>query len=332
MRIIPLMLVHFLPFLVLILKLRTAVSSSGKSVEYVVKENKAYSEVFPSFNDVVSMSRLSMLVYDFKYDQNFTCTNFPSSHKNITKDLTCEMYLHDETLGTQVLLVSNKRERYIAIVFAGTDDIRTSLEDVNIFTKPFGNNSTVVLDAINATFDEKVTKKVRVHAGFNNAIFTGDIWEQIYSKTQSLLKQHPSFRLWTTGHSLGAANAILVATAFASLNRNRKVLNVNFGCPQSGNAYWRDYFTAKASPLNNNLSIWRVVLASDLIASLPEFFYRTYQYNVMNLSFLFLLLLRRSNKYYYEIKVLLSFSSMITLLLLLIECHFGIYTHSFPLQ
>lgn len=331
MRIIPLMLVHFLPFFVLILKLRTAVSSSGKSVEYV-KENKAYSEVFPSFNDVVSMSRLSMLVYDFKYDQNFTCTNFPSSHKNITKDLTCEMYLHDETLGTQVLLVSNKRERYIAIVFAGTDDIRTSLEDVNIFTKPFGNNSTVVLDAINATFDEKVTKKVRVHAGFNNAIFTGDIWEQIYSKTQSLLKQHPSFRLWTTGHSLGAANAILVATAFASLNRNRKVLNVNFGCPQSGNAYWRDYFTAKASPLNNNLGIWRVVLASDLIARLPEFFYRTYQYNVMNLSFLFLLLLRRSNKYYYEIKVLLSFSSMITLLLLLIQYHFGIYTHSFPLQ
>ena len=248
------MLVHFLPLLVLILKLRTAVSSSGKSVEYV-KANKAYSEVFPSFNDVVSMSRLSMLVYDFKYDQHFTCTNFPSSHKNITKDLMCEMYLHDETLGTQVLLVSNKRERYIAIVFAGTDDIRTSLEDVNIFTKPFGNNSTVVLDAINATFDEKVTKKVRVHAGFNNAIFTGDIWEQIYSKTQSLLKQHPSFRLWTTGHSLGAANAILVATAFASLNQNRKVLNVNFGCPQSGNAYWRDYFTAKASPLNNNLGI-----------------------------------------------------------------------------
>jgi hypothetical protein len=274
------------------------------------------------------MARLSSLVYDFKYDQNFTCANFPSSHKNITKYLTCEMYIHDETLGTQVLLVSNKIERYIAIVFAGTDDIRTSLEDVNIFTKPFGNNSTVVLDAINATFDEKVTKKVRVHAGFNNAIFTGDIWEQIYSKTQTLLQQHPSFKLWTTGHSLGAANAILVATAFASLNRNRKVINVNFGCPQSGNAYWRDYLSANASPLTNNLGIWRVVLASDLIARLPEFFYRTYQYNVRQKS-----LVRFSSSsfesYYYEIKVLFSSSSMFSLLLLLIKYHFLFILYAF---
>jgi hypothetical protein len=328
MRVIPLMIVHFLPFLVLILKLRTVVSSSGDESVDDVKDNRAYSEVFPSYNDVVSMARLSSLVYDFKYDQNFTCANFPSSHKNITKYLTCEMYIHDETLGTQVLLVSNKIERYIAIVFAGTDDIRTSLEDVNIFTKPFGNNSTVVLDAINATFDEKVTKKVRVHAGFNNAIFTGDIWEQIYSKTQTLLQQHPSFKLWTTGHSLGAANAILVATAFASLNRNRKVINVNFGCPQSGNAYWRDYLSANASPLTNNLGIWRVVLASDLIARLPEFFYRTYQYNVRQKS-----LVRFSSSsfesYYYEIKVLFSSSSMFSLLLLLIKYHFLFILYAF---
>ena len=87
MRVIPLMIVHFLPFLVLILKLRTAVSSSGDESVDDVKENKAYSEVFPSYNDVVSMARLSSLVYDFKYDQNFTCANFPSSHKNITKYL-----------------------------------------------------------------------------------------------------------------------------------------------------------------------------------------------------------------------------------------------------
>jgi len=180
------------------------------------------------------------------------------------------MYLHDETLGTQALLVLNKKEKYIAIVFSGTDDIRTSLEDANMFTKPFGNNSTVRLD--NDHTDDPY-KMVRVHAGFNKGIFSFGIWENIYSKITDLLRQYPSFRLWTTGHSLGAANAILTATAFAYLDHNRKVISVNFGSPQTGNLYWKDYFSATTSPLTNNLGIWRVVLAWDLIARLPEFLY-----------------------------------------------------------
>jgi len=172
-------------------------------------------------------------------------------------------------LGTQVLLVKNKKERYIAVVFAGTDNLRTSLEDANILTKPFGNNSTVRLyDDTDPRY-----KKVKVHGGFNNAVFTNKMWEQIYEQTQHLLEQNPSYRLWTTGHSLGAANAMLTATAFASLNHDRKVLSVNFGCPQTGNSYWREYFNA-TSPLTDNLGIWRVVLAWDLVARLPEFFYR----------------------------------------------------------
>mmetsp|Transcript_8504 Transcript_8504/g.9900 ORF Transcript_8504/g.9900 Transcript_8504/m.9900 type:complete len:351 (+) Transcript_8504:198-1250(+) len=255
------MVFTFFPFLILLLELGTGVNSS----ELV----DLYSEVFPSLNDVVSMSRLSSLVYEFRSRHNFTCVDFPSSHELITKDVSCEMYLHDETLGTQVLLVLNKKERYIAIVFSGTDDIRTSLEDANMFTKPFGNNSTVRLD----DHTDDPYKMVRVHAGFNKGIFSFGIWEKIYSKITGLLRQNPSFRLWTTGHSLGAANAILTATAFATLDHNREVLSVNFGSPQTGNLYWRDYFSVNTSSLTNNLGIWRVVLASDLIARLPEYLY-----------------------------------------------------------
>ena len=231
-------------------------------------ESPPFSEVFPSWNDVKSMAHLSHLVYDFKSVADFTCANFTDfASANETKDLSCEWYIHDYSLGTQVLLVSNKKENYIAVVFAGTDDIRTSLEDTNILTKKFGNNLTVRLDE---QYDN-----VRVHAGFNNAVFTDGIWEQIYFKTLEFLEKNPSYKLWTTGHSLGGANAILTATAFASLDPNRNVLCVNFGTPQTGNFYWKDFFNS-TSALNNNLGIWRVVLAWDLVPRLPQFFYRKY--------------------------------------------------------
>ena len=285
-RILPRAFVNVLSLLVLVLVLLVGITAAkrleSESADALLiaartSEKKPYSEVFPSLNDVVSMARLSSLVYKFGRHHNFTCVDFPSTPEKKTEDLSCEWYLHDYMLGTQVLLVSNKKEKYIAIVFAGTDDIRTSLEDTNILTKPFGNNSTVRLDedTDTDTYTDQHYKKVKVHGGFNNAVFTNGIWEQIYSKTQNLLQQNPSYRLWTTGHSLGAANAMLTATAFASLNRNRKVLSVNFGCPQTGNSYWREYFNA-TSPLTDNLGIWRVVLSWDLVARLPEFFYRTY--------------------------------------------------------
>ena len=107
------------------------------------------------------------------------------------------------------------------------------------------------------------------------------------------MKQKPNYKLYTTGHSLGAANAILTATAIASLQEKQQqnhnestttttttasavsfppVKCINFGCPQIGNEYWKDYFNV-TSPLRNKLSIWRVVLAWDLIPRLPELFY-----------------------------------------------------------
>jgi hypothetical protein len=170
-------------------------------------------------------------------------------------------------LGTQVLLVSKDVKKYVAVVYAGTDDLRTSLEDANIFTKPFGNNGTV-------TFNDDT---IRVHGGFNHAVFTHDIWEQVYDKTTALWRQKSQsskdFQLYTTGHLLGAANAMLTAAAF-SLFRDElpPVKCITFGAPQTSNSYWKKYFNA-TSPLCDKLGIFRVVLAWDVVARLPEFFY-----------------------------------------------------------
>jgi hypothetical protein len=243
------------------------------------REHRDFAEEFPTIQEIQEMSKLSLLVYKFHYQTNVTCDTINS--QDSTYDINCHWYLHDTELGTQVLLVSHDVQKYIAIVFAGTDDIRTSVEDANIFTKPFGNNNTITLP-----FSDN---KIRVHAGFNNAVFTNQIWEQIYNHTKILVEQKPKYQLYTTGHSLGAANSILTATAIASLKTQSHddsssdstatygvsfppVKCINFGCPQIGNENWKDYFTG-TSPLRNNLSIWRVVLAWDLVPRLPELFY-----------------------------------------------------------
>jgi hypothetical protein len=144
------------------------------------------------------------------------------------------------------MLVSNSRQRYFAVVFAGTDDLRTSLEDVDIMEKRFGNNSTISL----------LDPDIKVHAGFDNAVFSG-IFDEVSSRLRSLSSSHPLYRIWTTGHSLGAANSVLTATALAL--KGHHVTSINFGCPQTGNKVWHDYFNT-TSPLKNRLGIWRVVL------------------------------------------------------------------------
>jgi hypothetical protein len=157
------------------------------------------------------------------------------------------------------MLVSNSRKKYLAVVFAGTDDLRTSLEDMDIAKKAFGNNDTVYLD----------DPEVKIHAGFDKAVFSG-AFAQLSKRLKRLQSRHPSYqKVYTTGHSLGAANSILTATAFAS--QGHTVTSINFGCPRTGNHAWRDYLNS-TSPLNSRLGIWKVVLGWDLVPRLPELF------------------------------------------------------------
>lgn len=235
---------------------------------HLVQAEPRFADRLPSLEETQEMAKLSLLVYKFRYHRNFTCDSFPEHRDDDTKDIECHWYLHDQVLGTQVLLVSNDQQKYVALAFAGTDDLRTSLQDADIFTKPFGNNDTIQLDDPN----------VRVHAGFNNAVFNDNIWTEVYDRTNSLWQEKKraakDYQLYTTGHSLGAANSMLIATALATLDDKKfsPIKCINFGGPRTGNVDWMHYFNA-TSKLRDRVSIFRVVLAWDLVARLPEFFY-----------------------------------------------------------
>lgn len=250
------------PFEIIVLSIWCIVLLRGQNVVHANSGSRPpLADQFPELTETITMAKLSKLVYQFRYSDPDTKSHCDQFNEENRSDLSCHWYLHDSDLGTQVLLVSSQEGQFITIIFAGTDDVRTSLEDADIFTKPFGNNSTI-------RFPDR--PDVRVHAGFDNAVFMDNVWEQVYAHTSALLHDHPTYSLWTTGHSLGAANAILTATALATLGHT--VRSISFGCPQTGNIEWRNYFNG-TSPLRETLGIWRVVLSWDLVPRLPELFY-----------------------------------------------------------
>ena len=253
-----------------------ASSASGSLSSSSLSSSTYFADKFPSLRDTTEMARLSHLVYQFSHEADDYCDAY--SH-NSTQSYNCEWYHHYDKVGTKVLIMTDHQSLKIIVIFAGTDDIRTSLEDGNIATKLFGNAN------ISFPPDPHGDVAIKVHAGFNNAVFSHGIWEDIYGKIRSIKHHHPLYSLWTTGHSLGGANAILTATAFAI--KGYKTTSITFGCPRIGNWNWKYYFddlqqqqqkqqhkkNKQYKFLHTKLSIWRVVLGWDLVPRLPDFYF-----------------------------------------------------------
>lgn len=266
-------------------------------------------DAFPLLSDVSEMANLSNAVYRYRKwtgvdDNNKVCDDWNKNQQQEQQsiqlrkkaqrsppsmgDVTCHWYQHDVDLGTQVMIVSSHAKDYVAIVFAGTDDLKTSLLDVDVRKVRFGTED---IAAKESPQKKNVTKMpialeecpdCRVHEGFNSAVFANGIFDEMYERVEAL---RPKFsRIFSTGHSLGAANSILAALAMAmqfeakQIKLPNPIQVVNYGCPQVGNDLFQQhihqrYLTHSAATKKNPyLSIWRFVLGWDLVPRLPEFF------------------------------------------------------------
>ena len=100
----------------------------------------------------------------------------------------------------------------------------------------------------------------RYHQGFVNAL--ADIWEPVYTATSAHLKENDR-PLWTTGHSLGGALALLAGWMF--LRRTIPVHQIyTFGGPMIGNEE-----VAKAFNRELGGKIFRYVNTLDPVPQLP---------------------------------------------------------------
>lgn len=249
-----------------------------------VRHSLDVSSVIPPLNDTVELGHLSSMVYGFRGPRHshYNCSSFskiyetylnqfkPSVFIHGNSTLKCHMYECDED-DTQVLIVSksetskvvgSKKEKtgYIAVVYAGTDDFRTVLVDTDILTKTFGPVDE------NGTHPFVPNDDIRVHAGFNNAVFNGGLYDRIRKVVNDIKLDNPGYRLLTTGHSLGAADSVLTAVAFKLQQewKDEEISSINFGCPKTGNWAWKNFVNSM-----EGLSVWRVVNGLDLVPRLP---------------------------------------------------------------
>jgi hypothetical protein len=227
------------------------------------KYTVSLSNVFPSLRETVEMARLSSLIYGYHLavDDDMVC---PAINSNMP-DLHCHWYSHNGNSSesdTQVMIVSSKT--YVAVVFAGTDDLQSSLVDAHILEAPFGDENHTLIEPL-----------VRVHAGFNKAVFYEGLFDVVSQKLTDIYANNTvKKKLYTTGHSLGAANSVLTAlalTAYRCEYLPQTITTINFGCPRIGNSFYKDFI--HLNPAVRRLSIWRVVLGWDLVPRLPNFYY-----------------------------------------------------------
>lgn len=112
----------------------------------------------------------------------------------------------------------------------------------------------------------------KVHRGFQN-IYTGgddDLGESprkvVLDYLDTINKTTPDYNLWITGHSLGAALAVLNICDIVVNNYNKNAKMYNFAGPKVGNSAFATTFEKY---IGTNCSSWRVVNTSDEVPRSP---------------------------------------------------------------
>lgn len=210
----------------------------------------------------------------------------------------CLHYSHDYSLGTQVLVVRSSLHKYVAVAYAGTDDWRTALMDGNVLMSDLGPTNFTKSSGNSSLFDD-LPDGIQVHRGFNEAVFDSEHFDNLLNCVKSArlggscgndvtlssggvspdsnpLSLAP-YQLFTTGHSLGAADSVLLGAALHMIYPNEDLRSINFGCPKIGNIKWAFWINSlqpdkkaeKTAP-GGSFEVFRFVNKIDLVPRLPE--------------------------------------------------------------
>ena len=89
-----------------------------------------------------------------------------------------------------------------------------------------------------------------------------DLLPQVVPEVQKLLQKYPTYQVWVTGHSLGAAISILCALELEESGLGP--INVyNFGLPRVGNKAFAQYYDSHVP------NTYRVVNGHDIVPHVP---------------------------------------------------------------
>ncbi|NLT58904.1 MAG: lipase family protein [Clostridiales bacterium] len=166
------------------------------------------------------------------------------AYRSVQPDLppTTLFVIDDQLSGVQCYLRS--RDQLLDITFRGTDSLRDALNNLRVWKKtvPYGNQ----------------VSPIRVHTGFISAYKSPAVRDRIQSFMTPEVR-----RVRISGHSLGAALALLCAVDLEYNFPDRAYEVVVFGCPRVGNDAFRRSYNRRV------FKTMRVENGNDLVTKVP---------------------------------------------------------------
>ena len=150
----------------------------------------------------------------------------------------------EESCRSGVQYYIGRQERSLLIAFRGTDSLKDVVADLRFWRKciPYDNTAT----------------KIRVHTGFLNAYKSPEVRQRILSSIPDDVDQ-----ITATGHSYGAALAVLCAVDLQYNYPDHYYEVALFGCPRVGNkAFQKSYDKRVYKTL-------RIENGNDLVTKVP---------------------------------------------------------------
>jgi predicted lipase len=175
-------------------------------------------------------------------------------------------------VDTHAIVAINQEKKRLVIAFRGTtskqnwkSNLQFHQEVLWIKSRGIQTGRTTCTDCIKNIAAKIPLLKMalpRVHSGFYRA-YTA-VRDELKEVMRLILDENPGVTVYTTGHSMGGALAILAAYDFA-VNFSIHVNMYNFGGPRVGNpSFARNYNSYVPAS-------YRVVMDGDIVPGIPKF-------------------------------------------------------------
>lgn len=120
-------------------------------------------------------------------------------------------------------LILNHTKKYITLIFRGSESYVDWIYDLIVFKESILND-----------------KKLRVHKGFYLQLMCDNTYNHIETLMLEYMEKYPTYKIYVTGHSAGAALSTLYAFFFSQMlekkkMNDKKIICISFASPRIGN-------------------------------------------------------------------------------------------------
>lgn len=249
--------------------------------------------VLPAHSLVKTLFCLTTIVYEFgeKIHINSSLDRImsdPDSQENLSpvhrKALnhiatnsvggTVHSFYDDPETDIQCGITVNHEQKRICVVFRGSSSLRDWLYDIQ-------------------TWKTRLPDNTHVHAGFSKQLLSSWVYQRLTDDLSTLLSNYRDYKLLLTGHSLGAALAILFGYLFSKQYAGQ-IQIISFASPRVGGKGFKKSFESKP-----NLQHFRFVNKRDTVTALPLIKYNHVGIGIQLLDSKIRVIDTTCNKWYY---------------------------------